>query len=451
MKNFRSIILFILLIFIVFEISALDQVKNKCFQVFPDYRKEQVASGDYKIELWNTSMYNLDQFKSCNLDYCFQVHDDKKPGDLMNGSIENNVQVKTGITLPLWISENMIMPAGISRSIQGTCKPFGEVSASFDSVHISAKANANGEWKMDFPEISPGIKGELVFTCGDQKKIIRDVVSGYIWLCAGQSNMHRPLKYSDESSQAERDIQTSDVRYFNGEGWCKVTKENVNNISAVGVWFSIKMANSQDVPIGIFVAARGGTGIEAWVPEDAFPANETGRKFRKLVDDPAVLKAAQEDKEDMKPYGQHRLAKWELGRAVPASLFNELIFPFGDLPVSGVLWYQGESNTDNRVQAKEYRYWLENLISSYREHFRNPGLPFVIIKLPFYDPGVPEQRTAWKIVQDIQADVAGYTYQTEVVDIKDLGDMNDIHPRKKKGVGVRAAKNALRLLGTDRD
>ena len=258
--------------------------------------------------------------------------------------------------------------------------------------------------------------------------------------------MHFPVNASDESNEMKKAIPMVDIRYFNGEKWLRINSENVGNISAVGAWFSIEMARNQGSPIGIFVAARGGTGIEAWLSGNAFPSNETGRRYRVLIDDPEVLQAAEEDKKDMKPYGQHRLAKWGLGRAVPASLFNKLIQPFGDLPVCGVLWYQGESNTENPAQAKEYRYWLENLISSYRVHFKNTLLPFVIIQLPSYDPGTSEQRKAWRMLQKVQTEVAGYTPYSEVVDIKDLGELDNIHPRKKMGVGIRAARAASIII-----
>lgn len=355
-------------------------------------------------------------------------------------------QITRNFSLPLWVSDNMIFPSEISWTLQGSCSSFQDVLVSFGKIKISTKANKDGIWTMNFPPVKPGISGDMVFVCNGETKIIKEVLSGNIWLCAGQSNMAMQVKSSSESVEAGNEVSFCDIRYFSGTQWTKITHENVQNISAVAFFFAVEMEKIQRNPIGIFVAAKGGTGIEAWVPEDAFPDNETGNRYRTLVNDSLVLKAASEDKEDMRPYGQHRLAKWGLGRAVPATLFNELIRSFGQLPLTGVVWYQGESNTENISQATEYRFWLENLISAYRRHFNNPDLPFIVIQLPVYDPGMPESRKAWKILQDTQEAVANNTTRTVIVDIKDLGDLNNIHPVRKKEVGVRTAKAVSKLI-----
>lgn len=313
-------------------------------------------------------------------------------------------------------------------------------------MKISTEANKNGIWEISFPKVKSGISGDMEFVCDGETKVIKEVLSGNIWMCAGQSNMAMQVKSSKESVEARNKVSSFDIRYFNGKQWQKVTNENVQNISAVAFFFAAEMERMQKKPIGIFVAASGETGIEAWISEDAFPNNETGIRFRTLVIDSLVLKAAREDEEDMKPYGLHRLAKWGLGRAVPGTLFNKFIRPFGQLPVTGVVWYQGESNTDHVDQATEYRFWLENLISSYRKHFNKPELTFAIIQLPIYEPNVPESLKAWKILQNVQATVAQNTPWTVMVDIQDLGELYNIHPEQKKDVGVRTAKAVCKLI-----
>jgi len=50
----------------------------------------------------------------------------------------------------------------------------------------------------------------------------------------------------------------------------------------------------------------------------------------------------------------------------------------------------------------------------------------------------------------MQARFARQTDNAEVVRIKDLGDLKDIHPQRKKEVGVRAADVARKLIHADR-
>lgn len=369
---------------------------------------------------------------------------------LLNFSFQkSDGQISHKFCLPLWISDNMIFPSEINWTLRGSCSSFQEVSVSYDKIKISTKADKNGTWVISFPQLKSGISGDMVFLCDGETKVIKEVLSGNIWMCAGQSNMAMKVKSSKELVEARNMVYKFDIRYFNGKQWQKVTNENVQEISAVAFFFASEMERRQNKPIGIFIAAKGGTGIEAWIPEDAFPKNETGIRFRTLVTDSLVLKAASEDEEDLKPYGQHRLAKWGLGRAVPATLFNKLISPFGQIPLSGVIWYQGESNTDNINQATEYRFWLENLISSYRKHFNRPDLPFAIIQLPNYEPKILESLKAWKILQNVQATVAQNSPWTVMVDIQDLGELYNIHPEHKKEVGVRTTKAVCKLISSN--
>jgi len=246
--------------------------------------------------------------------------------------------IASEVTLPCWVSDNMMLPAGIPFKITGMAEPHKTVTVNFGSVSATATTDDCGSWIIEFPAVETGMKGELVFTCNSEKKVISDVATGDVWLCSGQSNMQRRVANPD--------------------------------------------------------AARGGTSIDAWIPGNAFPDNGSGRLMRSLINDPEVLKAVEDDQVDFRPAGQHRLVRWGLGRAVPASLYEQLIKPFNDLSVRGVVWYQGESNANTVEQAKEYRLWLCNLVSEYRKLWGNPALPFVIIQLPSYDPGTPRGRKA---------------------------------------------------------
>jgi len=354
----------------------------------------------------------------------------------------------TDFKLPAWVSDHMLLPIGTPFIMTGMSEPGKVASIRFDNITASALCDENGAWEIEFPYLKPGMNGDLIFTCGDQVKVIKSVATGDTWLCSGQSNMQFSVSKSAESMEAEEAVSTLDIRYFDGIGWKLVTSENVNNLSAVAIFFAIEIARRQQGPVGIFVAARGGTSIDAWLPGEAFPDNESGRVKRPLINDPDVLKAAEEDKKDFRPVGQYRLAQWGLSRAVPSSLYEELIKPFGDLPIRGVVWYQGESNAGSVKQAKEYRLWLGNLISEYRRLWGSPVLPFMIIQLPAYDPGTPETRKAWAVLQNTQAFVVRRTKNTELVDIKDLGDLNDIHPARKKEVGERTADKVFKLIYT---
>ena len=370
--------------------------------------------------------------------------------EMLKDQMNNVCGQLVSLSMSAWFGDHMMLPANRPVPLCGRAAAGTKVAVEFASQKKTVVSDSSNRWEIILDPMTASSKPRSLVVSTTRNSELKtlnfsDVLVGDIWLCSGQSNMQRRIADSDEADEAVVDIQSVDVRYFNGSQWMTVTAENVKKVSAVGGFFAMETARRQHAPVGIFVAARGGTGIEAWVPVNAFPDTEEGHRMKPLVNDPEVLKAAEEDAADFKPWGEHRLARWGLGRAVPSSLYETLVRPFGDLPVCGVVWYQGESNTGSVESATEYRLWLKNLISAYRTLWNCSDLPFVIIQLPEYDPGTETGRQAWKTLQNVQASVAENTANAALVDIHDLGDLNDIHPRRKKEVGVRSAAVALLL------
>jgi sialate O-acetylesterase len=215
------------------------------------------------------------------------------------------------LSLPVWVSDYMMLPANRSFTLSGAVTPGATVTVEFAEQKKMVVADNSGAWTVTLDPMRASAESRKLTvssSIGSQRSTIEDVLVGDIWLCSGQSNMQRIVQYSDEADEAVADIQNVDVRCFDGSRWQVVTPANVKQISAVGAYFAMEMARRQKEPVGIFVAARGGTRIEAWVPVEVFPDTADGTRFKPLVNDPEVLKAAEEDAADFKPYGQHRLA-----------------------------------------------------------------------------------------------------------------------------------------------
>lgn len=369
-----------------------------------------------------------------------------------NGEREKEPKKALPLKLSSWLRDHMVLPAGRPVPLKGTAEPGTELTAEFGTQKKSATADKDGKWLITLDPMPASLESRVLrihAPLAHAEALLQDVVVGDMWLCAGQSNMNFRVGASAEKQDAVEAISNVNVRCFDGQSWKRLTRENVSGLSAVGVWFAMEMARRQNAPAGFVTIGMGGTGIEAWIPERAFPESEHGRRMRRLVNDPQVLKAAEEDAADPKVYGQHRLAKWGLARAVPASLYRKLVEPTADLPVRGVVWYQGESNAVPDAPQGEYRLWLKSLIASWRDLLHSPDLPFIVIQLPDYDPGTDETRAAWARVQNEQAAAAQETDGVWVVETKGLGDPTNIHPKRKKEVGIRAAATAYRHLPVD--
>lgn len=268
------------------------------------------------------------------------------------------------------------------------------------------------------------------------------------WLCAGQSNMVMPVRYATDG-EADLFSEPFDIRLYTEGKWVKVDASNVDSLPAVPIFFALSRYRATGKPIDIIVAAVGGTGIEAWLPSEVIPETDIGRKMRKLSDDPEVIEAARLDHAEKKlpPYDQRRLAKWGLSRAYPTELYQKKVLPLKGIPITGIIWYQGESNAGSAEMAAEYDLWLNGLLSSWRQLFGE--VPFWIVELPKYNYNSPTEKmiTSPNDLRAAQRRCAAAGSGVYVIPAYDLGDDHDIHPKQKRAMGERIAEFVGKIKG----
>lgn len=129
---------------------------------------------------------------------------------------------------------------------------------------------------------------------------------------------------------------------------------------------------------------------------------------------------------------------------LPSVLYNAMLYPLAPYPMSGVVWYQGESNTG---RPAEYAPLLRTMVSNWRQVFNQPNLPFAIVQLAnFMQPSAGPQDSQWARLRDAQREVACEDSRSELVVAIDLGEATDIHPLQKKEVAERAGLAFDRLV-----
>lgn len=132
----------------------------------------------------------------------------------------------------------------------------------------------------------------------------------------------------------------------------------------------------------------------------------------------------------------------------PVGLYNAMIAPLAGTALSGAVWYQGESNVEDKPCI--YFDLLVGLIHDWRMRLGLPELPFVLVQLPGY--GIPAdcpQESGWASVREAQRMAHRKTANTALTVNIDIGEWNDIHPLNKIEVGRRIASAALNLLSRD--
>lgn len=123
----------------------------------------------------------------------------------------------------------------------------------------------------------------------------------------------------------------------------------------------------------------------------------------------------------------------------PLGLFNGMIAPLVNYALKGVIWYQGESNTEH---PSNYFQLFSALIEDWRDKWKQSDLPFLYVQLANFMPAdkTPSESN-WAELREQQLKALAVPHTAMAVAI-DIGEWNDLHPLNKKDVGERLALGA---------
>lgn len=115
----------------------------------------------------------------------------------------------------------------------------------------------------------------------------------------------------------------------------------------------------------------------------------------------------------------------------PTGLFNGMISPLSKLRISGIFWYQGESDSHEYIS---YGMRFSKLIQEWREIFNNQKLPFIFVQLPNCSEKFGGKY--WAELREEQTKALDLNYTGMVVSIGD-GESDDLHPTNKKVISEK--------------
>lgn len=175
-----------------------------------------------------------------------------------------------------------------------------------------------------------------------------------------------------------------------------------------GLAFATAMVETLGRPVGLIPCAHGGTSLFQW----SWEHREQG---------------------DNSLYG---------------AMLDRINAAGGDL--RGVLWYQGESDSNDRVNSRTYQQRLERWISEVRTDVMNPTLPVLIVQIARHvlPPGTPDERgRLWDEVREGQRRVAQTIPNVYTTTAVDLGLTDPIHidSAAQHRLGRRLARIAAAL------
>lgn len=189
----------------------------------------------------------------------------------------------TQIRLPHLLCDSMVLQREAELKIWGWASPGEKVNVSFNGKNTKTVAGSDGKWLAKLPAMKAGgpYKMELK---GKNTVVLKDILIGDVWLCAGQSNMVHQMKlhnitYAADIANANypqiRQYWTPTATSLTGpledlprSSWKSANSRDINDFSAVAYFFARQIFKKYGIPIGIINSSVGGTSIESWTSED---------------------------------------------------------------------------------------------------------------------------------------------------------------------------------------
>ncbi|HUZ45123.1 MAG TPA: sialate O-acetylesterase [Terriglobia bacterium] len=373
------------------------------------------------------------------------------------------------VKLPSLISDNMVLQEGAKDRIWGTADPSERVTVTIAGKEASAVANTQGRWAVEIGPLKAGGPFELTVR-GSNVIVVHDVMVGEVWVCSGQSNMEfsvGPANSGWETAVQNYKQEIADAHYplirmftvkktvagkpqQDVEGQWEVTSPvTVGHFTAVGYFFGLNLFKTMHVPIGLIHSSWGGTPAESWT---SLPTLQSDPEFK------SILQKYQEQKNkflsNLTDFNS-RFESWREDSAKktaegvpippppvvrndprgnpwrPAGLYNAMIMPIVPYRIKGVIWYQGESNSDRGYQ---YRKLFPDMIRDWRHAWNEGNFPFLFVQLANFQ--ILPNSLSFPLVREAQLMTLSLPKTGMAVTI-DIGSATTIHPRNKQEVGRR--------------
>jgi len=116
-------------------------------------------------------------------------------------------------------------------------------------------------------------------------------------------------------------------------------------------------------------------------------------------------------------------------------MYNSMIAPFGHYAMTGMAWYQGESD----VGIPGYADRLRALFAGWRQQI-GQGAKMLVVQLPNWGPTTGQPTASgWADIRNEQLKGVAADANAALIPTLDIGENNNLHPTDKLDVGLRLA------------
>ncbi|MBI1938353.1 MAG: glycosyl hydrolase family 2 [Ignavibacteriales bacterium] len=215
------------------------------------------------------------------------------------------VNAQNKIEMPAIFSDNMVLQQKSLAPFWGKAKPGEKVFIKTGwGASANTKAGDDSLWQTKIRTPKAGGPYEIKIQIGDSAIVYKNVMTGEVWICSGQSNMEMPLEGwppNDTISGASQEIPNANYpairlftvtraysteQQFNCTGsWTECSQQTAAHFSATAFFFGKKLYEELKVPIGLIHTSWGGTPVEAWTSGKYLSQIEKYKTILSLLDE----------------------------------------------------------------------------------------------------------------------------------------------------------------------
>lgn len=297
-----------------------------------------------------------------------------------------SISIFAQIRLPKLVSDGLVLQRDKENLIWGWAAPQEKINLTFNKKTFNTTTNSVGKWEIKLPAQAAGGPFEMTFK-GSNSLIVKDILFGDVWICAGQSNMVLPMerikeKYHDEVandnfpqirnlfiptitslSRPKDDIQNI--------SWKSATGKDLLSFGGVSYFFAKELYKKYKVPIGIINTSVGGTPIEAWISEEGFKAfPDISKTIQKNKDTSYVNSFRRNFVSNSKPENKDlgTLEKWENPNLV-LNAWQKINIPGfwedqGLKDLNGVVWYRKEIEVPESMTSTPAKIMMGRIVDA---------------------------------------------------------------------------------------
>lgn len=379
------------------------------------------------------------------------------------------------VKLPGFFTDHMVLQQEKPIRVWGWAEPSEKIEVSIGDDRATTITDRNGNWMVELPARSASPEPVEIKVKGNNEIQLADILVGEVWLCSGQSNMEWRVLSSVNAEEEIASANFPQIRHMKvprvpspvpasdvPAPWQVCSPETAGQFTAAGYFMARRLHQELNVPIGLVNSSWGGTRIEPWTPPVGFEGVEELKNISESVTQRTpgsdafestlrehlqstkvwVTKAefalANDSFIEPAPAYPNSLTPFT-SRGEPTTLYNGMIHPLIQMPIRGVIWYQGEAN---HGEGMGYTAKMRALIEGWRAKWNQGSFPFYFVQIAPYRYGNESGSILAKFWEAQTASLA--IPNTGMVVTNDIATINDIHPPNKQDVGKRLANLALR-------